>query len=416
MSCLASLNNFHNGVSLKGKINVSIIVLDTLNLDMFNDLVKHNRSFLDKFDAVRFDKCIAPSSWTLPSHASIFTGMYPSQHGSHETKQIKSLDIEKVKLKKETLIDDFKVLGYSTYGISANPYIHPIYGFTGFDVFMEESYFTDIFGNVIEVADSLKPRISRYRNLYGNDIIKLSQAVMKDDPKLFLDLVVSATALTPRAAVKKMKAKLIDGWPIEKGGKNILKKIGEMRIREPFFLFVNFMEAHDPYIGKKGMDFNWATPFMKEDIDPALIKKWKALYAKASNRALKYGTELIRHLLERFGEDQIIILTSDHGQAFEQKFVGHGTVLFDDVVKVPLTIIMPEKFSRKINKSQYQSLVNIRSFILSSINGDTESLSKLSSKKVYAETFSIPANISNVKSLDKKKMAKFDKYEKRAFG
>ncbi len=398
-------------------MNVSIIVLDTLKLDTFNKLAESNHSFLENFDAVRFERCIAPSSWTLPSHASIFTGLYPSEHGSHETKLVKSLDIDRVKVKKDTIIDDFKSLNYSTYGISANPYVHPVYGFTGFDKFMEESYFTDIFGSIIEISDNLKPLVSKYRNTYGNDVIKLSKAIMKENPKLFFDLVLSATTLSPNSAVKKIKAKLIDGWPIEKGGKSILKKVSMMEMEEPFFLFVNFMEAHDPYVGRKGMDFNWATPFMKGEMDQNLINKWKALYMKASHRAMKYGTILMKHLLDRFGDNQMIILTSDHGQAFnEHKFVGHGTVLFDEVVKVPLTVVMPKKFKRDITKNQYQSLVNLRSFIMSSINGDTNAISKLSSRKVYAETFSIPSNISNIKGLDRKKMAKFDKYEKRVFG
>ncbi len=175
------------------------------------------------------------------------------------------------------------------------------------------------------------------------------------------------------------------------------------------------MEAHDPYIGKKGMDFNWATPFMKGAVDEKIIEKWKKIYYKASYRVLKYGTELITHLLDRFGEDQIIILTSDHGQAFnEHKFIGHGTVLFDEVVKVPLTVITPKGFNHA-KKGSYQSLVNIREFISSSISGDKNSLSKLSSDTVYAETFSIPANISNVKGLDKRKIARFDRYERRVF-
>ena len=32
-----------------------------------------------------FDKCIAPETWTLPSCASILTGMTASEHGAHET-------------------------------------------------------------------------------------------------------------------------------------------------------------------------------------------------------------------------------------------------------------------------------------------------------------------------------------------
>ncbi len=402
---------------MKKNINVSIIVLDTLKLDTFNKILKENPSLLNKLDVVRFESCISSGSWTLPSHASLFTGLTQSKHGCHETKEIKSLNIEMISLKRETILQDLKRLGYFTYGISANPYIHPIYGFVGFDEYMEESYFTDISGSIIEISGELKPRISKYRDLYGNDVLKLSQAVMKDDPKLFLDLAVSATALSPRAAIKKMRAKMIDGWPIEKGGMSILKKVSTMKIKQPFFLFVNFMEAHDPYVGKKGMDFNWATPFLAGDMDRDLVEKWKRLYEKASARALKYGTALIRDLLKRFGDNQVIILTSDHGQAFnEHGFVGHGTVLFDEVIKVPLMVIMPKSFSKEIKKDQHQSLDNIRSFINSAVNGDSNAMSKLSTKKVIAETFSIPANVSNAKGLDKKKLAKFDKYQKRIFG
>ncbi len=285
---------------MKGKPNVSIIILDTLKLDMFNTLVDSNPNLLKGFDAVRFDNCISPASWTLPSHASLFTGLDQSEHGCHETKTVKSLDIEQIRLRKRTILEDLKENGYATYGISANPYIHPVYGFEGFDKYIAESYFTDIFGSVIEISNSLKPKVSKYRNLYGSDILKLTQNIAKEDPKLFLDLALSATMLTPKAAVKKLRAKLIDGWPLEKGGKNILKTIRNIKFKKPFFLFVNFMEAHDPYVGAKGKDFNWVTPFLKKETDPQLMRLWERLYEKASIRAMKYGTELIR------GSDQEI--------------------------------------------------------------------------------------------------------------
>jgi arylsulfatase A-like enzyme len=34
-------------------------------------------------DALVFENCITTTSWTLPSHASLFTGLYPTEHGSH---------------------------------------------------------------------------------------------------------------------------------------------------------------------------------------------------------------------------------------------------------------------------------------------------------------------------------------------
>lgn len=396
--------------------NITIIVLDTMRLDMFDRLIAENPKLIGGLNATRFNRCISPGSWTLPSHASLFTGMSQSEHGCHETKKVKSLDIDNIRLTKRTITEELKGSGYSTYGISANPYIHPIYGFEGFDTYVAESYFTDIFGSVIEVSDDLKPRVSKYRNRYGNDILKLTRAIMKEDPNLFFELALSAGKLTPRAAYKKLKAKLIDGWPVEKGGKNMLKTIRNLKLEEPFFLFVNFMEAHDPYIGKKGKDFNWATPFLKDGPNESLISAWKSLYAKAAGRAMRYGTELIRDLMERFGDDQIIIMTSDHGQLFgEHGFIGHGTMIPNEMVKVPLLVIAPKRFTGSGKVKGYQSLINIPDFIRAAVEGDKDAISKLTRKAAITETFSIPANISNINGVDKRRMSKLDKYQKRVF-
>ena len=399
----------------KRKLNVTIIILDTLKHDTFDMLAKRNPELMGRFDGISFDHCIAPSSWTLPSHASLLTGLYPSSHGSHETREIKSLDIAGIKLRRPTVVGELRERGYRTYGISANPYIHPVYGFTDFDTYVHESYFTDIFGSMIEVSAHLKEDLHRYRNEYGNDVLRLSRAIIREDPKLFVDLALSASVMSPRAALKKAKAKLIDGWPLEKGGKNIVRMVRHTKFKTPFFLFLNFMEAHDPYIGGKGNDFNWATPFLKKPVDGGLLEKWKRLYVVASHKAMKYGSAVIADLMERYGDDQIIILTSDHGQAFnEHGFVGHGTVLFDEAVKVPLRRHRSQVAEQGKGEG-LQSLVNVPEFILSALDGNRDALRMLSSESVYSETFSIPANISKVKGVDRKKMAKLDRYEKRKF-
>ena len=70
------------------KFNISIIVADALRLDTFQELNKRrgmNLSELGKFTYL--DRCIAPATWTLPSHASLFLGQYPSEHGAHETRR-----------------------------------------------------------------------------------------------------------------------------------------------------------------------------------------------------------------------------------------------------------------------------------------------------------------------------------------
>ncbi len=397
------------------KLNVTIIVIDTLRYDSFKSLIsksRHNLSDLGNF--VDFNKCIAPSSWTLPSHASLLTGMYPSKHGAHETREIKGLDIERIKLKKKTMVSDLKKFDYSTYAISANPYVHPVYGFDEFDDFIEESYFTDILGSTIEISGKIKPQISKYRNLYGNNIPKLAFALFKEDPNLFFETVSSSLKLTPKSILKKFRAKFIDGWPLEKGGKNITANMKEKKLEKPFFLLINLMEAHDPYTGVKGKDMDWSVPFLNHPTDENLIKQWKRLYKKASEKGYEYAYRISKDLVEKYGEEQIIVITSDHGQEFnEQGFIGHGTVLHDEVVKVPLAMILPK--SIKEGKAQgYQSLVNMKRFILSLLNGANDT-KEIFSKTVYSESFGVPANLYIRKDINIKKLIKYDNPSIRKF-
>ena len=398
------------------KFNITIIVMDTMRLDMFKELCETKGMPLSKFgNFISFDKCIAPSTWTLPSTASLLTGTYASEHGAHETKEVKCLDIERIKLKAKTLVSDLKARGYKTYSISANPYFHPVYGFDEFDTFIEEPYFTDVYGSVVEVSRKLKPLIAKYRNAYGTNLFKISTAMLREDPNLFLEALATSMVLTPIAAMKKLKAQFVENWPIEKGGKKMVAAEKALKPEEPFFLLMNFMEPHDPYVGNPHKDFNWATSFLKKGVDPKLLALWKRLYKIACKRCYKYVFEVVRDLIKRFGEDQIIILLSDHGQSFnEQGFVGHSAMLYDEVVQVPFAVMLPKGFE-DVKSDRYLSLVNVRAFISAVLKGDKKAVSKLYSKEVWAESFGIPANISTIKGVDLQKMRRNDRQKRRIF-
>jgi len=393
------------------KPNISIIILDSLRLDAFKKLDDEKSLFKD---FKRIEECIAPAPWTLPSHASLFTGMYPSEHGAHETKDIKSLDIERIKLKRETFISELSKLGYHSYAISANPYVHPIYGFNEFDTFIEETYFTDVFGSIFEIPKSAKEVAAKYRNIYGNNPIKIAGSLIKENPALAAALIEGMLFLTPINVAKKFKAKFIEGWPLEKGGKKIVEKVKRLKLKEPFFLFINMMEPHDPYIGVK-KDVDWSTSFMKKKPEKRAVELWKKLYYKASAKALAYANQIVENLAERFGDNQINIVTSDHGQEFnEHGFIGHGVMLHDEIVKVPFLLRTPA--SLNIEKyGKYISLVNVRSFIEEALSGNKDAVNRLYSGRIYAESFGIPANMSIMKGIDKAKIERNEKYRIRVF-
>ncbi len=401
--------------------NFSIIVLDTMRLDEFNKIEGRLHGF-EKLGAEFVDDCIAPSAWTLPSHASLFTGLYPSEHNAHETRYVKSLDIDRIKLRIPTFVKELNGRGFSTYAISANPYVHPMYGFGEFRHFHEESYYTDVYGSVLEVSKKFKTLIAKYRGRRDaagyrsfRDSIGDAMRILKEasgNPQLLMELIGSGTALSTIALMKKSKAKL-EGWPIEKGGKYIVSRVRGMDMKEPFFLFINIMEAHNPYIGKKDLDMTWSSSFMKEKTDRELIELWKRKYSKASRMAYDYALKIARHLLDNYG-DQAIMVTSDHGQAFdEQGFIGHGTMLYDSIVRIPMAVIGAKK--EKGRSNGYSSLVNVKRFLLPSIKGRA-SLSLLYSRSVYSESFGIPANIRAVEGIDMAKVGRYDHYRIRRFG
>ena len=65
---------------------------------------------------VVYEKAISPAGWSLPSHASLFTGLYPSRHGAHD---------EHKYLRPEcpTMAEVLKALGYHTVAFCHNAYV-----------------------------------------------------------------------------------------------------------------------------------------------------------------------------------------------------------------------------------------------------------------------------------------------------
>ncbi len=393
--------------------NIMIIVMDTMRLDFFQKLEKKHKRF-EKMGFVGLNNCIAPSPWTLPSHASMFTGLYPKDHMAHETKAIKDLDIDRIMLRVPTFVEDLNRFGYTTYGVSANPFVHPIYGFSSFKHFVTESYFTDIIGSVVEIADKTKKRVAKYKNIYGSNTLRLAAKILTEDPNLFMEAFGGALMRTPRSALKKFKARFLEGWPLEKGGMNTVKYVKNEQLRRPYFLFINLMEAHEPYTGKKETDLSGETSFLKKQPSDADVERWKVLYSKAATRAYSYAADIAKAIIERYGKDQLIIVTSDHGQAFgEHGFVGHGVFLYDEIVRVPM-LAFGIKGSKTVKKG-FSSLVGIKNFVLEYAERGSADLDSLIGKSVYSECFGIQHNMSVVKNIDRKKVQRNERHRKRIF-
>lgn len=149
------------------RYNIALIVLDTLRADHAQGLDK----LLD-LGFVKYEDVYATAPWTLPSHASMFTGMYPSEHGIHETREYYPPEIAKVaRLRMAKLnrgiLGELRGEGYSTYILSANIFISSNFGFNA-----DHEYLVDPLTSLLRTSQEMKLR-QHYSEPLWDVVLKL---------------------------------------------------------------------------------------------------------------------------------------------------------------------------------------------------------------------------------------------------
>ncbi|MGQ4834345.1 MAG: sulfatase-like hydrolase/transferase [Candidatus Asgardarchaeia archaeon] len=400
------------------KINVIFIVLDTLR----KDYAKEMEEQLSKNGFIIYDKVIAPASWTTPVHASIFTGEYPIIHGAHETLERK---ISNVKLKrKDTLIKYLNDLGYTTYLLTANTLITPYFGFRGFDkVFF---YFPRVHFTIPqEDFNTLKTLEKKVR---GSKLKLLLLLIKQGKFRLIFEGAIHVLVSKLRPLLILVYS-IVRKWPRNKGINYFINKISKMSFSEPFFIFANFMEMHEPYTVRE-RDYKEIIKSIKTGrVDQRYIEKWRREYPRHAKYLAKKISQLIEVLKEKkIFHDSLIIITSDHGQMLgENGLMGHGRYLRDELLEVPLMIKYPDnisiEFYHKKRNDLYISLKNLRGLIEDIIEGKYSDQA-LYSACVYAESYGIqydnvkPENLheeENIRKLEKYRVAIYFKGMKAIF-
>lgn len=122
------------------ELNVILISLDTLRADRLGCYGYKRRKTSPNIDAlaeksILFVEAISQSPWTRPSHASIFTGLYPSYHGAFSAEPH-----EGPSLAGKTIAEDLRDHGYVTQAITGSGNIGAVFGFFhGFDRYFESA-------------------------------------------------------------------------------------------------------------------------------------------------------------------------------------------------------------------------------------------------------------------------------------
>jgi arylsulfatase A-like enzyme len=284
---------------------VILIMVDTLRADHLNSYgyTKPTSPNMTAFadEAVQFDAAFAQASWTRPSVASLLTSLPPSAH--------------KVMYKPDRLPDSvttvaeaFDAHGYSTGGLVTNYNIAPYFNFAqGFDSYKyldPEYYF---------FADEGSSKLSLY-NLAR--VIREKVAPSTDNPAHYYQ----DAEVTTDAAISWIDAQKDN----------------------PFFLFLTYMDPHDPYFARP-LDGEAYARASNVNPDPKMAKRFIEIYDGEIAYWDEHFGRLMAHLKAQGIYDKaVIVVTSDHGEEFQDHGGWwHGTTLYEEQIHVPLVIKMP---------------------------------------------------------------------------
>ncbi|TKR28107.1 sulfatase [Natronomonas salsuginis] len=313
--------------------NVLFVVLDTVRKDRLGpygydrDTTPELSAFAE--EATVFGSAVAPAPWTLPVHASLFTGRYPSQHGADQGSPY--LDGH------TTLAAILSAAGYDTACYSSNAWITPYTGLVdGFDD--HDSFFEALPGDVLS-----GPLASVWKTINDNEYLRtLASKLVRLGAVAHAKLASgeSADSKTP-AVIDRTKA-FIDGSESEEG----------------WFAFVNLMDAHLPYYPPEtyrerfapGVDPDEVCQNSKEYNSGARgidDEEWDAIRGLYDAEIAHMDAELGRlfEWLRETGQwsETTVVVCADHGELHgEHSLYGHEFALYDELINVPLLIKHPD--------------------------------------------------------------------------
>jgi arylsulfatase A-like enzyme len=260
----------------------------------------------------------SPSNWTLPAHASMFTGLLPGALGLTSGVKVGGRAGMGSRARLEAnrgrvLAEALRGRGYRTAGISTNPWVHEVNGFdTGFDEF---------------------------RSIRGGQ------------------------RREPGAGIRSRLDWILDAWRarVDDGAAQagrMLRRLMDERTGAPFFWFVNLMECHSPYLPPRpyndlsGLErvraASEAARYLSPqgmyrvcarelDVSDEALARMRHLYARSIRQMDDWLAGVLEEL-DRRGilADTLVVATSDHGENIgENHLIGHTLSMDERLIRVP---------------------------------------------------------------------------------
>ncbi|MEM3850869.1 MAG: sulfatase-like hydrolase/transferase [Candidatus Micrarchaeaceae archaeon] len=368
--------------------NVIFLMLDTIRADALNIYGGAARvstiSSLAKKGTI-YERVIAPGTYTVPSHASLFTGKRvremrkltrdPIRHSEENIDPF----LTRIKYLTErdiTLAEKLNYLGYNTVLLSNNPFLSPSTGLGKGFAYSENLWFEGNINKSGYVREVLKIISNeRLRKNLENVVYIISKIL----PRKALDKAY----LSIRKKTNKSFSYKYGFYSLDKGAaatnRKIVKILGNTTQR-PNFIFANYMEGHEGYptnlVSKEYIEQEkWL--YLSGIVSGDVI----GLIQKAYLKRIEYLDSAIGKLLSKLRENggldnAIVIVSSDHGQAFmEHGLLYHNMFPYEELVHVPLIVarfINGKQINTREKVGKFVSLSALHESIMKVARGETD--------------------------------------------
>ncbi len=285
-----------------------------------------------------FESAISSTSWTLPAHAALLTGLPDRVHGTDR-------DEHPLDESRQTLAESLRGAGYHTAGFFSGPFLDPSFGLSqGFDRYEDCTAFGAELARRLAESPLADPRT---------------------EPGALANLGASRVGYedVTNARVESAVLAWLAGAP-----------------PEPFFLFVHFWDVHYDYIPPPPYDTMF-DPHYEGPVDGRQLRHaaerpqgWndrdvdhlRALY----DGEIRWTDDTIGRITTALEKDRlldrsILVLTADHGEAFyEHGRFGHRWTVYREEIAIPLVMRFPGNVPARRRVREAVSIVDVAPTIL----------------------------------------------------
>lgn len=367
---MTALSSYH--------IDVVLVVLDCARASDFPGGAQQitDAPFLQELqsECVTFPRSVASSSWTVPTHASILTGLYPIDHRSN------SMMYGSLPSQVKTLPERLGEAGYETAMFAANHNLRPSLGLTkGF----KTAYWGRLGVNSIRLGeshdspftsgDSSRTDLLREHTVEAepHGIWKVVQFLTHQLPRFPFALDVASRIFQRVMDASRPLDFRVAPWVESAFSEWVTKTPASM----PIFAMINFMDCHEPYLPAPSLVLD-RRDYIKKTRPRQDVVQWAKGEWAPSREQVQLLHELYREALTGLDarisslvdtlkatgrwDKTLFIITSDHGQEFtEDRLLFHGVSIDEDSIRVPLWVRFPGESIRGRQSTAWTSSVDL---------------------------------------------------------